>query len=366
MSHPSPSAPLPHKRYDEIDLLRGIACLMVVLFHYVFRGPAVGWSPSTGWPWLEDIARYGYLGVHLFFIISGFVIFMSAERATPRGFLASRVARLYPAFWIAVPLTAVITWLGPRADLKATLPHVLVNLTMVPHWFNVPFVDDVYWTLAVELQFYILIWLAVRLGVMDRIEWFIPGWLLLFVVDQIRPIYPLEVWACAKWAPFFVIGILSYRVRTKGGTPVRWALLAAAALMALFAVTRQAIRGIPSTGGGVDSPWVIGLALLAFVGIFIAIALGKASLRRSFWTVWAGLLTYPVYLLHEYNGYVLLNAVNDVVKQPIVSISLMMILVVAAAWLVNQQVELRLGPMLRRWVEGRGKTAHDANLSSRA
>src|SRR5690606_21030767 len=136
--------------------------------------------------WLAGWSRYGYLGVHLFFIISGFVIFLSVRRATPRQFLASRVSRLYPAFWVAVLLTwAVVQWHEVGA-FRVSWADMLVNLTMVPHWFDVPYVDGVYWSLTVEVQFYILVWLALKLKLMGRGEWLLGGWLLGAFANLLR------------------------------------------------------------------------------------------------------------------------------------------------------------------------------------
>lgn len=94
-------------RFNELDLLRGFACLLVVFFHYGNRGPRAGWMPGGVVDWVDAWARYGYLGVHLFFIISGFVILMSAQGIQARQFVAARVARLVPAFWTSVLLTTL-------------------------------------------------------------------------------------------------------------------------------------------------------------------------------------------------------------------------------------------------------------------
>ena len=93
MMNQTPSA----ERTHEIDLLRGLACLAVVMFHFLYRGQLDGWVSGEVPAWLAWVSAHGYLGVHLFFMISGYVIFMSAQGATPRAFVASRVARLYPA-----------------------------------------------------------------------------------------------------------------------------------------------------------------------------------------------------------------------------------------------------------------------------
>ncbi len=88
MTESGPHAAGQPSRTFGIDLLRGIACLSVLLFHYLSRGPRGGYMPGALWPMAESVARYGYLGVHLFFMVSGYVIFMSAVGRTPRAFVA--------------------------------------------------------------------------------------------------------------------------------------------------------------------------------------------------------------------------------------------------------------------------------------
>jgi peptidoglycan/LPS O-acetylase OafA/YrhL len=86
-------------RFPILDLARFVAALLVVFFHWCFlfniADPAVQYKP---WLELEPYARYGYLGVNLFFLISGFLIVQSAYLKTPGHFLRARVTRLYPAY----------------------------------------------------------------------------------------------------------------------------------------------------------------------------------------------------------------------------------------------------------------------------
>ena len=133
------------RRYHQIDLLRSVACFMVVAFHYLYRGHLDGWIPFASPMAVTETVKFGYLGVQLFFAISGFVIFLSAQGATPRAFAASRAARLYPAFWAAVALTTLVVHLGGLSSLVVPWRDVFLNLTMVAHWFKAEFVDWAYW-----------------------------------------------------------------------------------------------------------------------------------------------------------------------------------------------------------------------------
>ncbi len=85
-------------RISELDLMRFCAALAVVFFHYAFRGFWADHVSKMPYPWLAPVAKYGHLGVELFFMISGFVILMTATNHTVRGFVVCRMVRLYPAF----------------------------------------------------------------------------------------------------------------------------------------------------------------------------------------------------------------------------------------------------------------------------
>ena len=84
-------------RVNEIDLLRFIAAIAVLFFHYSFRGGhAYDDLSVVSYPWITPAAKYGFPGGQLFFKISGFVIFMTASNANLKSFAISRIVRLYP------------------------------------------------------------------------------------------------------------------------------------------------------------------------------------------------------------------------------------------------------------------------------
>lgn len=339
-------------RFHELDLLRGIACVLVLLFHYLYRAQAAHWLTDQASPWIADAARFGYLGVHLFFIISGFVIFMSADGAAPRDFVASRVGRLYPAFWVAAPLTALVALLMGSTTFAATPSQLAVNLTMVPQWFGVKYVDGAYWSLAVELQFYLLVWLSLVTGWIQRPERLLAAWLALATLVAIRPIYRLEFWLDANWAPFFTAGICCYLIRQRGVTRARLALLAWAFLLCVYFVCLQPMRKPDHAAWTVSDAVVAGALLTVFFAAFLLIAFNRWRVAASPLTAWAGALTYPVYLLHQYIGYLLIEAPGWRAVPFGLRVAITTALVLAAAWAVNRFVERPLGPWLRRLAGG--------------
>ena len=235
---------MPNQRFHEIDLLRGLACIAVVAHHYLSRGQDAGWISTHAHPAVQAVARFGYLGVHLFFIISGIVIFMSAQGSSVRNFAASRAARLYPALWVAAPITAAFAGALNRSDFQVSIPTLLANMTMLPHWFKVEFVDGAYWSLAVEVQFYLLVALAIAFKGLDRPEWWVGCWLAVAAVNAVRPMYPVELWLAAKYASLFCAGICFYLIKTRGSTAVRLGLIAVSWVLSVFYLAGPNLRSL--------------------------------------------------------------------------------------------------------------------------
>jgi peptidoglycan/LPS O-acetylase OafA/YrhL len=344
----------PVSRFYQIDFLRGLACLAVVAFHFLHRGQEGGWLTERTWPWLQPLAALGHMGVHLFFMISGFVILMSAEGVAVRGFIASRVSRLFPAFWVGVLLTALVAWGSGSQAFAVTPMQVLVNLTMVPHWFRVEFVDGAYWSLAVELQFYLMVIALLHFGQMRRVEWWIAAWLLLSSVNALRPMYPLEFWLAVRWAPLFAAGMLFYRISRKGWNGQRYLLLLWAFSLSLWYGWSGAIGAkLGREAVALGLPLQVVLCLVLFHGVFLAIVSGRWTMRASPLVHWFGVLTYPVYLLHQNIGYIALMAPLAAWQalEFHLRVLVVMAVVVGVSWVVNRWIERPLSRRLRVLVD---------------
>jgi peptidoglycan/LPS O-acetylase OafA/YrhL len=147
-----------HKRLAFVDTLRGIAVLSVVLQHALEQ--VVINQPTGSYYWafhyaLGEYFNFGRFGVVLFFFVSGFVIpYSFPKSAAPvRDFAVSRFFRLYPAYWLSI---VVLLILSPVIEGKEfPLSHVVANATMFQMFMGVPNIRIAYWTLAVELIFYV-------------------------------------------------------------------------------------------------------------------------------------------------------------------------------------------------------------------
>lgn len=338
------------RRYHQIDLLRSVACAMVVAFHYLHRGHLEGWVPFDGPGWLGPIAKFGYLGVQLFFAISGFVIFLSAQGATPRAFAASRAARLYPAFWASVALTTLVVQVGGMPTLQVPWRDVFLNFTMLPHWFGAEFVDWAYWSLAVEFHFYIMVWLLLRLNAMHHIKAVMAVWLLMSLANWLRPAYPIEFVFAVRWAPFFCLGICAYLMRSGDRSRAVHALFAAASVLSVAYTYANATKH----AGYAINDVIVAMLLVTLVPILFwlisrkrfEIASGNPLLY------WAATLTYPIYLLHEYIGYVAMTWLSRTGASPALCLLVAVSGLLALAYAVHVWLEKPVSPMVRRAVAG--------------
>lgn len=146
------------QRYENIDALRAIAALLVVIQH--FFGDIVREVQNIQTPLIELIQYslntidLGRFGVILFFLISGFVVPFSIRGTRPlRRFAISRIFRLYPALWLAVIALSVFFTYQGSAPSVAT---ILANMTMFPSFIGFQWLSGIYWTLTIELIFYVL------------------------------------------------------------------------------------------------------------------------------------------------------------------------------------------------------------------
>lgn len=147
-----------HRRLAFIDTLRGIAVLSVLLQHVleqVVLNHAAGDYYRIFHNAVGEYFNFGRFGVVLFFFVSGFVIPNSFTNSSApiRDFAISRFFRLYPAYWVSI---AVVLFIAPAFEGKTfPLSQVLANITMLQMFMNIQNLNIGYWTLAVELIFYV-------------------------------------------------------------------------------------------------------------------------------------------------------------------------------------------------------------------
>lgn len=334
------------ERVNEIDLMRFIAAMMVVFFHYAFRGYAGGDRIDMPYPLLAPVAKYGYLGVELFFMISGFVILMTAASGSLRRFAVSRFVRLYPAFWTCCTITFLAILVMGGEVFSATLPQYLVNMTMLSGFVGVPSIDGVYWSLFVELKFYVMVAVLLAIGQIHHAQRWLVAWLLLSVAVEASGIERLRSMFITNYAAYFIAGATCYLVWLRGASKARVALL-----LACWAVaTWQAVGGLawfPRQFKQDINPLIVGAIITVFFVVMWLVAVRRTGVvgRRTWITV--GALTYPLYLLHQNIGYMIFNAGYPALNPHLLmwgTIALML----ALSWAVHAWVEHPLSSPLKR------------------
>lgn len=342
-------------RFLLLDGLRLCAALMVVAYHYLGRNHS-HWGTSVPelFPFASKYAAYGALGVQLFFIISGFVILMSAEGRSLGQFVASRLSRLFPAYWVAVMATAaMMTWLSRPDEFRDfSISDVLINLTMTQSAFGVASVDGVYWTLWVELLFYVLVAILIWRGITEsRVLALAFIWPLIGAISM-KADGILDDLLIPKYSPFFAAGMVIYLIYRNGHSLLRWLVLTfTIAASTTQGVTYWVLANMSKDTGRELSPTVGALILILFFAIVLTVTLTPIAHRGPSWLSFAGALTYPLYLIHENWGWWTINRLHPLLgKWPTVGVTL--VLVGIAAALIVKFVEEPLRPRLRKGIGG--------------
>ncbi|MFI6760700.1 acyltransferase family protein [Micromonospora sp. NPDC050417] len=349
--HPlRPRGPVVRQRLYEVDLLRIIAALAVVVFHYTFSAWMQGVSPVT-FPLLGEFSRYGYLGVDLFFVISGFVVLLSAWGRTPQQFVVSRIVRLYPAFWVAVTLTALVSLVSSK--FPVSLFQYLANLTMFNAAVNVENIDVVYWTLWAEIRFYLVVFLLALIGLTQRrVLLALWGWLALTGLMELG-LLPgaADLLLQTTFSHYFIAGMALGLVYRFG---MSWELAA----ILLLSYANAVYRGLGFAADVADRyktdfhQWVIIGVIWAIFMIMLLIALKATSPLGRPWFSFAGSLTYPLYLVHAHIGFVVLAWIGPRLEpyrgMKWVLVAALILAMCVLAYAIHALVERPMAPRLKR------------------
>jgi peptidoglycan/LPS O-acetylase OafA/YrhL len=284
MTTACPPSPPSSKRLDILDLLRGVAALMVALYHFsaTMKGTVLGSWFSKGW-----------LGVEVFFVISGFVIPYSMWRAGYQiklhymRFLGKRAMRLYPAYMVSMFLAMAVSYgatLTPGYNgesINYSWTQVLLHFPLLAEAFGYPWIAGVFWTLAIELQYYVFIGLLFPLlqGNSMRVG-------LVFVATLGLSFLPVPPTFLLPYLPLFLAGVATF-LHLRGRFPVgRWL----GALAMSFVACGFTLGWLQAAAGG----------LTALIIVFCRVPLPRCLLGL-------GTISYSFYLIHSTLGNKLIN-----------------------------------------------------------
>jgi peptidoglycan/LPS O-acetylase OafA/YrhL len=301
-----------------LDLARLIAAACVVLFHFGFHGGVVGTHLDVYEPSLAAWARYGYLGVNVFFVISGFVIAWSAEGVSAADFAWRRWLRVYPTFIFCVAVTSSVILLARDPHFGITLPQLLAHVMVDPRRFRLPFVDGAYWTIVCELQFYGFVALGLSVPWLRRrataciAGWYAFSLLNEYVIDSRMIRFALVT----EWSCFFILGMMLYRLKrgrrddaAKSLTRDAWNV--GLAVLAFGTGLQLELRSAAGRFAIAPdySPLVVALVLSSAIALLVLCARFRFRPRVELVLQRLGSISYPLYLLHGTIGYILINLV---------------------------------------------------------
>jgi peptidoglycan/LPS O-acetylase OafA/YrhL len=159
------------KHFPLLDLLRFGAALGVAVFHLTFWSwgyssinAPLGFehhvAANVQFPSAAPFTWFAWVGVEIFFVISGFVIANSASKSSATEFLFGRALRLYPAVWVCSTLTFIVLLFFASGSASEFIVPYLRAMLLVPKGLNGQWLDCIYWTLAAEMAFYGLVFCA--------------------------------------------------------------------------------------------------------------------------------------------------------------------------------------------------------------
>lgn len=278
-------------RIKELDALRGIAALMVVFFHYTF------WRPQAKLGF-----NLGTTGVELFFMISGFVIFMSLLHVkNSKEFIINRVSRLYPAYWASVTFTFMaLSFYRHSGFPKENILQYAGNMTMFQYYLNIPDMDDSYWTMIIEMIFYILMLAAFRFKKLNHIT--TAGLVLVVLVSVMGCFFYDTTWVkeLLKWVPLlhylslFLAGIIFYRIYTNQS---KWLLNYSLLIVCLIA--QMLTFTYSGRFGSAITYTEYKVMLCVYFLVFTLFVNGKLKFLVSKVTLFFGSISFALYLVHQ-------------------------------------------------------------------
>lgn len=325
-------------RLPQIDALRGIAAILVLCYHFTVRF----WEQFGHQDAFFFNVSFGQYGVDLFFVISGFVIFLTLHRLNKTlAYIKNRFLRIFPLFCIVVLLEIVVQLYITPPDMSKGLSHLemLANFTLIHQFFYIPSINGVYWTLAFEMSFYFWVLLCFKIVPMRHRELTVFLWVLMSVgimavgdhLLQNGIPYRVQLVFSLSYSQLFAAGIVLYCSYQDKLTSQR------ALMLAVFVAAHFYIHG-----------WIAGLiAGISIVALYLA---SKNALRflENRVALYLGSISYALYLVHQNIGHIVMKKVFLAGFGQLEAMSLAILTSILLASLLTYFVEKPLVNLLRQ------------------
>ena len=344
------------REFPEIDFLRFVAITSVVIFHFTARRYEIlpyGYLVK-GPPW-----NLGWVGVNLFFIISGYVVSHTLSKSyNARDFILKRVTRIYPALWLILPIVFLGQYFIPHSIFKdrSSLVNLLGSMTLIPpsvlnlqNIINFDWLTLVLWTLKIEMIFYILCYILFSFFSYKNIIFYsvlictLTSILLIvtlnFNLNYVNPIEVVLKGLGFDYLPWFVLGMLFYEQKV-----LKKSKHLMICLFSVFALTISVSKSNFSSYQIAES---------AVIVLFILIVFRKTNSKLIKLKIFQvlGFSSYEMYLIHQGLGVPIL--VFFIKKFELTSSEsfLLMTIIIVLLFLVSlsiSKITLRLNIRLRK------------------
>ncbi len=307
---------------------------MVLLYHLTLRY-SEKYVTSLSFP---SFLSYGFYGVHLFFMISGFVIFMSLDRKRSASqFLLFRAFRLYPTFLCCALITYFIVSCAPLPDWDIGVLDALASTSMIALTLGYEYIDGVYWSLEVEVYFYLFLSLLFALklrryivmifalGVVAQAlaESHVLTFSFLYNIPYLKPHILLS------YLHLFLFGMICFEQKT---FPKKWHGLA----LMLCVLSLYIYKPLS---------YCVAVTLLAV--LFWSATRFEVKILRAKSLLFLGFISYPLYLLHQKIGHLFIWKGLQLGIPLLILYPAILLVVISGAYMVSRYIENPVNSFLR-------------------